>query len=175
MILCVLNSQNFETVVGAPEKPSGNTIVVVAQKPDCSSFLVLTGVVYPGLTEVTSIPQGYDFTYCQDWGLVMTPDHIARAKEDIIAKKEVVIDEYCETIARNKGYGRKDVQPSVACSGYSGFTNPYQSEALAYVAWVAALWPVVYQIMADVMDGIRAIPTDAELIAELPVMTWPTV
>ena len=101
--------------------------------------------------------------------------HWPQVEFDLIAKqKETAIDGYIETVAADRGYGRKGVAPSVACSGYAGYSNSYQAEAQAYIAWMASLWPVCWQIMQEVADGQRPIPTDQELLAALPPMVWPT-
>jgi hypothetical protein len=54
-----------------------------------------------------------------------------------------------------------------ACS-YAGYTNPYQAEGQSFVAWRAAVWQYVYQVMSDVDAGNREQPTIHELISELP-------
>ncbi len=89
------------------------------------------------------------------------------------ATLEKAIDQHIDKVAKDKGYGRVDVSPSAACLGYASYTNQYQAEAVAYGEWIASLWPVVHQIMADVQAGTRDVPTTEQLIAELPAMVWP--
>jgi hypothetical protein len=57
---------------------------------------------------------------------------------------------------------------------YATSTNPkFSSEGQAAVEWRDGVWARCYEVMADVMEGRRAIPTREELIAELPVFEWP--
>jgi hypothetical protein len=93
--------------------------------------------------------------------------------EQIKATLEAAIDKHIDQIAKYKRYGRAGISPSVACLGYAAYLNPYQAEAIAYGQWIASIWPVVNQIMADVESGLRPIPTEQELISELPEMIWP--
>ena len=39
---------------------------------------------------------------------------------------------------------------------------------LSFRAWRSAVWAKGYEILAQVQAGQRAIPTEAELLAELP-------
>lgn len=55
-----------------------------------------------------------------------------------------------------------------AC-GYAAATNPFQVESMSFVSWRGNVWAKCYQIMAEVEDGQRPIPTESELIAMLPV------
>lgn len=98
MILCVLNSQNFENLLGTPEARSGAVVVFVAQKPDCSSFLVLVEALHPALTEIIAIPDGYDFTYCQEWGLGINGGVVERVVNDLQNKKCKDVDAYCSDV-----------------------------------------------------------------------------
>jgi hypothetical protein len=103
-----------------------------------------------------------------------TPDPIPEPTiEQIKATLETAIDQHIDQIAKYKRYGRAGISPSVACLGYASYLNPYQAEAIAYGQWIASIWPVVNQIMADVESGTRPIPTEQELISELPEMIWP--
>ncbi len=56
-----------------------------------------------------------------------------------------------------------------ACS-YAASLNTYQAEGQSFLQWRAACWDTCYQILGDVTSGARAVPTEAELLAELPVM-----
>ena len=44
------------------------------------------------------------------------------------------------------------------------------AEGKAFRAWRSAVWAKGYEILAQVQAGQRGIPTEAELIAELPVL-----
>ena len=49
----------------------------------------------------------------------------------------------------------------------------FQSEGQVLRAWRSLVWAHCHQVMADVMAQARAVPTAAELIAELPVLVMP--
>ena len=56
---------------------------------------------------------------------------------------------------------------SVIASGTGTRDDPYQT---APFDWT---YPAAFAILADVQGGARAVPTEAELIAERPVIGWP--
>lgn len=56
-----------------------------------------------------------------------------------------------------------------ACT-YEGDPNPtWSAEGTAYKIWRSAVWQYCLQVMTDVQNGLRPIPTEAGLLAELPV------
>lgn len=57
----------------------------VAQRDDCSEFLVLSNTPHDGLTPFVSY-DGFVFTYCQEWGLTINDEVVTRVKRDIRAK-----------------------------------------------------------------------------------------
>lgn len=60
-----------------------------------------------------------------------------------------------------------------ACT-YAASTNPqFATEGQACMAWRDAVWAACYQVNSEVQNGTRAVPTEAELLALLPTMTWP--
>lgn len=93
--------------------------------------------------------------------------------EEIKKNYENLVDRHIDSVAKEKGYARIGVSPSVSCLGYASFSNPWQAEAITFGEWIASLWPALWQIQADVESGARTLPTEAELIAELPTMVWP--
>ena len=61
----------------------------IAQKPDCSAFLFVCKDeqdALTGLTALDAVPSGYDFTYCQEWGLTINAAVLARTILDIRRK-----------------------------------------------------------------------------------------
>jgi len=59
------------------------------------------------------------------------------------------------------------------CTYATSPTIKFSDEGKAGVAWRDEVWAQGYVILADVEAGTRAIPTEAELIAELPAFVWP--
>lgn len=79
------------------------------------------------------------------------------------------IEERTEAVARERGYAS-----TVACATYDKTPTPlWQAEGEAFVAWRDAVWVYAFAQLALVQAGQRAVPTIAELIAELPVIEWP--
>ena len=61
----------------------------IAQKSDCSAFLFVCKDAQDDLTGLSlesSVPSGFDFTYCQEWGLTLNADVLARTILDIRKK-----------------------------------------------------------------------------------------
>jgi hypothetical protein len=59
-----------------------------------------------------------------------------------------------------------------ACTYATSTAANFQAEGQACVAWRDAVWLYCYQVMADIQADRRTIPTVAELVTELPVLTW---
>lgn len=54
------------------------------------------------------------------------------------------------------------------CSYIDTGVPKFDAEGKAFRAWRSAVWAKGYAILAEVQEGKRAIPTEEELIAELP-------
>ena len=54
------------------------------------------------------------------------------------------------------------------CSYIDTGVPKFDAEGKAFRAWRSAVWAKGYEILAQVQAGERAIPTEAELLAELP-------
>ena len=85
MILSVLNSSNSQALFGTPDTPTNFPCTIIAQKQDCSSFLILSKEANPALDPFVSF-DGYDFTYCQAWGLTVNAEVVDRVVQDLRAK-----------------------------------------------------------------------------------------
>tara|TARA_R110000744_G_scaffold255508_1_gene371010 strand:- start:840 stop:1106 length:267 start_codon:yes stop_codon:yes gene_type:complete len=87
MNLYKLTRANFNNFFGtdlAVRFVSKQDITMVAQFPDCSSFLFITNKTYENLVELLdAVPSGYDFTYCQAWGLDFNQTVLDRVIEDL--------------------------------------------------------------------------------------------
>ena len=102
MILCTLNSNQSSALFGTPEartpKPD---VVIIGQTPDCDQFLVLSKTAYPELVPVDAVPAGFDFTYCQQWGLTINAEVVARVIQDLRAKAYPPMADYLDGIVKN--------------------------------------------------------------------------
>ena len=54
------------------------------------------------------------------------------------------------------------------CSYIDTGVQKFDDEGKAFRAWRSAVWAKGYDILAQVQAGLRPIPTEAQLIAELP-------
>jgi hypothetical protein len=83
MLLYNLPANNFKSLFGTVQDPiPRNNVNIIAQKHDCSAFLVLSNTAYPEFEAFTSY-DGYDFTYCQAWGLTINDEVVARTILDL--------------------------------------------------------------------------------------------
>jgi hypothetical protein len=79
------------------------------------------------------------------------------------------IEAHVDATARAKAYGG-----TASLASYVNSSVPaWAAEAAAFVAWRDAVWVYAYGEMAKVQAAQRTQPTVAELIAELPTITWP--
>lgn len=85
---------------------------------------------------------------------------------------EAAFDNHLDEVASLRGYGRIGVSPSQACLGYASYPNQWQAEAVKYGQWVSSCCALMIQGQADVITGIRTMPTPEQAIAELPAMLW---
>lgn len=59
------------------------------------------------------------------------------------------------------------------CALRAGYVGPFQAEGQSFALWMDTCNAHAYVVMRDVLSGVRAVPTIAELIAELPALVWP--
>jgi hypothetical protein len=81
---------------------------------------------------------------------------------------EAALDNHINQVAKAKGYDNR-----ISCALRAGYDSPWKAEGDAFAKWMDACYTAAYQIMTDVADGKRQIPTINEMLAEMPVMVWP--
>ena len=86
MKLYKIESSNWETFFGTPENPIERDVVTIAQTPNCDAFLLLAKDTFDELELLDSVPLGFDFTYCQEWGLTIDDDVVDRVIIDLRKK-----------------------------------------------------------------------------------------
>jgi len=85
MKLYKITTENWNDFFGVGENRIDRPDVkIVAQTPNCEAFLFLSNKTYEEHVELLdAVPSGYDFTYCQEWGLEVNQTKIDRVIEDL--------------------------------------------------------------------------------------------
>ena len=65
------------------QEPIQRNLIRVAQTPSCDAFLYLSNETYDELELLDTVPSGFDFTYCQEWGLEVNDAVIDRVIADL--------------------------------------------------------------------------------------------
>ena len=86
MKLYKLKASNFEAFLGTPEERIKRNVIGLAQTPSCDANLLLSNETYDELELLNSVPTGFDFTYCQAWGLTIDDDVVDRVIIDLRKK-----------------------------------------------------------------------------------------
>ena len=86
MKLYKLEASNWETFFGTPEEHIERDVRIIAQTPSNDAFLLLTKDTFDELELLDSVPLGFDFTYCQEWGLTIDDDVVDRVIIDLRKK-----------------------------------------------------------------------------------------
>ncbi len=80
----------YEDFYGTPDNPIDRSYTTtIAQTPNCDAFLFIckdAQDVLEGLTLLDTVPSGFDFTYCQEWGLTINDDVVDRVILDLRKK-----------------------------------------------------------------------------------------
>ena len=80
------------------------------------------------------------------------------------ARKTDVIQHHLDSTARGFGYTNIFTATTYATS----LSPKFGPEGIALRDWRDEVWAAAYQILEDVRTDLRTMPSDAELIAELP-------
>jgi len=86
MKLYKLEASNYEAFFGTSVEHIERDVIRLAQTPSCDAFLFLAKDAQDGLELLDSVPTGFDFTYCQEWGLAVDDDVIDRVIIDLRKK-----------------------------------------------------------------------------------------
>ena len=86
MKLYQIQATNWKTFFGTPTTPIARDVTIIAQTPSCDAFLLLSKDTQDGLALKASVPAGFDFTYCQEWGLTINDAVVDRVVLDLRRK-----------------------------------------------------------------------------------------
>ena len=101
MKLYKLEASGWETFFGTPENRIARDVISLAQTPSCDAFLFLYKDAQDGLTLLDSVPSGFDFTYCQEWGLTIDDDVVDRVIIDLRKKSYPTWQDQLDDIYHN--------------------------------------------------------------------------
>lgn len=103
------------------------------------------------------------------WQLVNIPTPPPETPEAVAQRLEDAVQRVLDSAAQAHGY-----DSASRCIGYFNSTNDkWKAEAIAMNQWRDDVWAHCAQVQSDVQEDIRSVPTEAELIAELPELVWP--
>lgn len=121
-----------------------------------------------GFKSIESLP----FSNFNKWKIINNEIVVdEEAEQEIIAKMyEREVEQLLNNTAKTYRYDSIDT----ACN-YASVENPFQEESKLFVAWRGNVWAYCYQILNDVKEKKRAIPSLEELMAELPKFKSQTV
>jgi len=83
MKLYKLEASNYRSFFGTLNERIERDVIRVAQTPSCDAFLYLSNTTYDELELLDTAPEGFDFTYCQEWGLELNDAVIDRVIADL--------------------------------------------------------------------------------------------
>ena len=85
MNLYKIKAEDWKTVFGSEDTPDlsdkiETDFVCIAQTPNCDAFLLLSNTEHneEEVELLDTAPSGFDFTYCQEWGLEVNDAKIDR-------------------------------------------------------------------------------------------------
>ena len=87
---------------------------------------------------------------------------------ELLATMERLMEQHMDATAQADGWDDR-----WSCVARAGYPNVWQSKAMAFGQWMDNCWLTAIQIRDNVLAGTRSIPTESELLAELPEMVWP--
>jgi len=89
--------------------------------------------------------------------------------DEILITLTNAIQNHMDTKARERNY-----DGILSLCTYATSTFPkFAAEGQAGVGWRDACWSRGSEVMTEVQQGLRPIPTEQELLGELPALVWP--
>ena len=103
MKLYKLEASNWRTFFCGPDREDHieRDVIIIAQTPSCNAFLLLAKDAQDGLELLDSVPAGFDFTYCQEWGLTVDDAVVDRVILDLRKKSYPIWQDQFDDIYHN--------------------------------------------------------------------------
>lgn len=97
------------------------------------------------------------------------PAPVVPTMEELISAFTGIVQMRLDTFAQNKGY-----DSMLSAVSYANSTVPkFATEGQYCLQARDATWAACLQILQDVQDGNRLMPTEEQALSELPVLQWP--
>lgn len=120
--LCTVEATSLRTVFGSPgmgpeeatpPKYTNLHTIMVGQKPDCSGYLLFSDQVVEEFSQQSSVPEGYDFIFRQEWGLRITEEILHRVIDTLRAESYPPMADYLD--AKVKGDAAQEADYIAKC------------------------------------------------------------
>jgi hypothetical protein len=105
--------------------------------------------------------------YAGDTPLVNTPSQ-ADIDSGVESAYDIALTAHFNSVAAARHY-----DTYVTAALRAGYPGPFQTEGIAFGAWMDSCNAQGYALIAAVRSGAKPIPTIADFIASLPAMVWP--
>ena len=86
---------------------------------------------------------------------------------ETLAKYDSELMNFFDRKAKEKNYDNR-----ITCSLRAGYPGPFQAEGLAFAQWMDQCNAYCYEVIQDIQEGTRVIPTFEELSSEFPELVW---
>lgn len=110
-------------------------------------------------------------TWLNDCTEIVTAEQRAEAEQRATRQRlTAAVQLHLDETAQERGYDHM-----LSLCTYATDPDPALSaEGQAGVEWRSAVWTHCHGVLNAVLSGERDIPTESDLIAELPVFVWPS-
>lgn len=88
--------------------------------------------------------------------------------QEILKSRTKLVQSYLDSSVQSKGYDNI----LSACTYVTSIVPKFQTEGQAAVEFRDATWAKCYEILDEVQAGTRSIPTEQEILQELPTLDW---
>ena len=97
----------------------------------------------------------------------------ALLQEEFLASTKSRLTSAIQSMLDDKAKERNYDSILSLCTYATSTAAKFAAEGQAGVSWRDEVWAKGYSILADVEAGTRSIPTESELLSELPDFVWP--
>lgn len=96
--------------------------------------------------------------------------------EQVVVEQEAAVKQQLESFVQkvlDEKARERNYDSILSLCSYATSLNPkFQAEAQSAVEWRDNVWETCYTLLEEVEAGTREVPTEDELLALLPTLTW---